>query len=137
MKGMKGKESAAADSNEPATDAPAVRRFRDARGARYAPLCANLAEVRAHIDRLDGEIVRLLAERGRYVQDAARFKRNLHQVAAPVRQQQVFERVHALAAAHGADPDVVDAAYRALVAAFVAKEQRYFDEMESVEKDSA
>lgn len=116
---------------EPDPQAGAVRRFRD---PAYAPLCASLAEVRANIDRLDREIVRLLAERGRYVKDAARFKRDRYQVAAPARQAEVFARVRALAEQAGGEPDVVEAAYRSLVAGFVAREQSWFDEMEFVEK---
>jgi len=37
--------------------------------------CESLAQVREQIDRLDRDIVALLAERGRYVLAAAPFKR--------------------------------------------------------------
>jgi isochorismate pyruvate lyase len=47
--------------------------------------CETLGEVRKNIDRLDREIVRLMAERGRYVHEAARFKANPAQVEAPER----------------------------------------------------
>lgn len=115
---------------EPDAHAAAVRRFKD---TAYVPLAASLTEVRANIDRLDREIVRLLAERGRYVKDAARFKRDRFQVAAPARQAEVFARVRALAEEAGGEPDVIEAAYRVLVAGFVAREQRWFDEMQLVE----
>lgn len=115
---------------EPDPHAPPVRRFRD---PHYAPLCANLAEIRTNIDRLDRQIVRLLAERGRYVKDATRFKRNDGEVAAPARQQQVFAEAQALAAELGAYPAVVDATYRAMVAAFVAQEQAHFAASEPID----
>lgn len=96
----------------------------------YRPLASTLAEVRAGIDALDDRIVALIAQRAMYVKDAARFKRDLHQVAAPARQAQVYAGVRALAQRHdrGFDglPDVVEAAYRAMVAAFIAQESRYF-----------
>ena len=114
---------------EPRVDSGPLRRFRD---PGYVPLCTTLAEVRANIDRIDRAIVALLAERGAYVKDAARFKRDSHQVAAPQRQAEVFARVRALAAELGAHPEVVEAAYRALVAGFVAREQRDFAAMEPV-----
>nr|WP_275253880.1 chorismate mutase [Achromobacter xylosoxidans] len=99
----------------------------------YRPLCANLAEVRANIDRLDDEIVRLMAERAMYVKDAARFKRDAFQVSAPARQAEVFEKVRRLAERHNQGfenlDQVVDAAYRAMVAAFIANEQTYFNNM--------
>nr|WP_225589295.1 MULTISPECIES: chorismate mutase [unclassified Achromobacter] len=102
----------------------------------YRPLCANLAEVRANIDRLDDEIVRLIAERAMYVKDAARFKRDAFQVSAPARQAQVFEKARLLAERHNqgfANLDqVVDATYRAMVAAFIANEQTYFNTMKDL-----
>jgi isochorismate pyruvate lyase len=121
-------------SNEPPVDQGPVRRFRD---PQYVPLAANLSEVRANIDRLDDAIVALLAERAMYVKDAARFKRDAYQVSAPARQAEVYAKVRALAQRHnrGFDhlPDVVEAAYRALVAGFIANEQTYFDQTETID----
>jgi isochorismate pyruvate lyase len=116
-------------SSEPRVDTGPVRRFRD---PAYVPRCATLAEVRANIDRIDRQIVALLAERGAYVKDAARFKADSDQVAAPQRQAEVFARVRALATELGAYPEVVEAAYRALVAGFVAREQTDFADMEPI-----
>ncbi|MGE8689251.1 MAG: chorismate mutase [Achromobacter sp.] len=102
----------------------------------YRPLCATLADVRANIDRLDDDIVRLIAERALYVKDAARFKRDAFQVSAPARQAQVFDKVRLLAQRHNrgfANLDqVVDATYRAMVAAFIANEQTYFNTMKDL-----
>ena len=106
---------------EPETHGAPLRRVSD---PAYVPLCANLAEVRENIDRLDRQIVALLAERGRYVKDAARFKRDAFQVSAPQRQQEVIDKVKALAEKEGAYPEVVEAAYRALIAGFIAREQQ-------------
>lgn len=119
-------------NEEPSVTDPPLRRFKD---PGYVPLCANLAQVRASIDRLDRQIVALLAERGRYVKDAARFKADAFQVSAPQRQQQVFDRVRALAAEHGAYPEVVEACYRAMVAGFIAREQTYFQDMETIGRE--
>lgn len=114
-------------NTEPATDTGPLRRFTD---PAYQPLAATLSEVRANIDRLDDQIVALLAERAMYVKDAARFKRDAYQVSAPARQAEVFAKVRALADKHNRGfahlPDVVEAAYRAMVAAFIASEQSYF-----------
>ncbi len=121
-------------SREPAIDQGPVRRFRD---PAYQPLAANLGEVRDNIDRLDDAIVALLAERAMYVKDAARFKRDAYQVSAPARQAEVFAKVRALAAKHDRGfeglPEVVEAAYRALVAAFIANEQKYYNQTETIE----
>jgi len=106
---------------EPNTHAAPLRRFTD---PTYVPLCANLAEVRERIDALDEKIVALLAERGRYVKDAARFKRDAFQVSAPRRQQEVLDKVKALAEKEGAYPEVVEACFRAMIAGFIAREQK-------------
>lgn len=84
--------------------------------------CASLEEVRAHIDRLDHDFVALLAERGSYVKQAARFKKNSDEVRAPHRVEQVIARVTSLATELGANPVVVDAVYRAMIAAFIEVE---------------
>lgn len=116
---------------EPSTDTPPLRRFRD---PAYRPRAATLGELRVRIDSIDEQVVALLAERAACVRDATRFKRDAHAVAALARQAAVFARVRALAAARAADfpslPDVVEQAYRALVAGFVAGEARFFDETE-------
>ena len=119
--------------SDPSVDSGPLRAFRD---PAYVPLAADLAEVRASIDRLDDAIIALFAERAMYVKDAARFKRDALQVAAPARQAEVFARVRRLAEAHnrGFDhlPDVVEAAYRALVAAFIVHEQAYFNDTDVI-----
>ena len=87
--------------------------------------CTSLADVRREIDRLDQGIVRLLAERGRYVLAAAQFKRNEAEVRAPDRVEQVVANVLRLAAAEGAMPDVVERGYRALIAAYTDAERAH------------
>ncbi len=118
-------------SEEPRAEAAPVRRFRD---PDYRPQAATLGALREKIDALDAQIVALLAERALCVRDATRFKRGAFQVAAPERQAAVFARVRSLAEAHGADfpslPDVVETAYRVLVAGFIAGEERFFAETE-------
>lgn len=84
----------------------------------------DLTEVREAIDALDGRIVELIGERQAWVERAGRFKRSRGEdaVRAPARVEAVIERVRALAAPAGASPDVVERAYRALIAAFVELE---------------
>lgn len=119
-------------NQEPSATAPALRRYLD---PNYKPLCQTLAEVRLNIDRLDAQIVALLAERGRYVKDAARFKRDAFQVSAPQRQQEVIDKVLALSRANDAYPEVIEACYRALIAGFIAREQQDFTLMATIQKE--
>jgi isochorismate pyruvate lyase len=82
----------------------------------------SLADVRANIDRLDRQIIPLLAERGEYVMAAARFKKEAAEVPAPARVEEVIRNVRRLAEESGALPDVVEKTYRAMIAAFIEAE---------------
>ena len=120
-------------SQEPAVTGGPVRRFKD---PAYVEVAATLGELRQRIDSLDEQIVALLAQRAACVRDATRFKRDAFQVA-PARQEQVFERVRALAAPHAPAfpglPDIVEATYRTLVGAFVAAEGQLFQDTETIQ----
>ncbi len=85
--------------------------------------CRTLGEVRANIDRIDRQIVRLLAERGQYVHEAARFKKDPASVEAPARAEAVVQRAMRLAAADGLPPAVAEATYRAMMRAFLDYER--------------
>ncbi len=84
--------------------------------------CASLAEVRQYIDLIDRQLVGLIAERGAYVRQAASFKKMAEEVPAPQRVAQVLAKVNTLAVNVGADPAVVDATWRAMIAAFIDAE---------------
>jgi isochorismate pyruvate lyase len=82
----------------------------------------SLAEVRAEIDRIDRLLVPLIAARGQAVLAAARFK-PFAEIPAPARVEEVIGHVRRLAAEHGADPRVVEATWRAMIAAFIEAEK--------------
>lgn len=84
--------------------------------------CKSLEEVRTHIDSLDQQIVTLLAERGRYVSQAARFKKDADGVKAPQRVEQVIAKVREMSQTVGANPEVTEQVYRAMIAAFIQQE---------------
>jgi isochorismate pyruvate lyase len=107
-------------SGGPATDRAALWARDETTGA------TTLADVRAAIDRIDGEIVALLAERLRYTRDAARFKADEGEVAAPARAAAVVKRVTALGAERGVPKEIVGPVYRALVAASIEDQRKIF-----------
>ena len=84
--------------------------------------CSSIEEVRAQIDRIDRQIVALLAERGAYVKQAARFKKSSDDVKAPQRVEQVIAKVIGLSRELGANPAVTEQVYRAMIAAFINAE---------------
>ena len=84
--------------------------------------CNSLNEVRENVDKIDREIVSLLARRGNFVAQAASFKKTTDEVKAPNRVEQVIAKVTALAQEHGANPMVVESVYRAMISAFIEAE---------------
>ncbi len=86
----------------------------------------SLENVRENIDRLDREIVTLMAERGNYVIEAASFKTSAADVEAPLRVEQVIAKVRAIATVTGLDPQVADETYRAMINAFIGLEHAAF-----------
>lgn len=88
--------------------------------------CESLEEVRANIDRIDDEIIRLIAERGSYVVQASAFKKSEDGVKAPKRVEAVIQKVRSKASEYGADPDMVEALYREMISRFVNMEMKEF-----------
>jgi len=84
--------------------------------------CNSLDEVRAHIDQIDQDQVRLIAERSAYVSQAARFKTSNDDVKAPARVAAVIQRVRNLADEYGVEPDIVEAVYQTMISCFIQYE---------------
>jgi len=80
--------------------------------------CASLADVRRNIDRIDGELIRLMAERQQFVGEAGRFKKDPSAVSDPKRVDAVIGKVRTDAAGQGLDPTVAEKTFRAMIAAF-------------------
>ena len=80
--------------------------------------CATLAAVRENIDRIDRDLVRLMAERQQYVGEAGRFKKDPGAVGDRARVDAVIARARAGAAAQNLDPTVAEKTFRAMIAAF-------------------
>jgi isochorismate pyruvate lyase len=87
-----------------------------------SPLPTSLPEVRARIDVIDGELVRLLAQRQGLVRAAASFKADDQAVRAPDRVAQVITSVRERARAAGLEPAVAEAVWRAMIGAFIELE---------------
>ena len=80
--------------------------------------CATLGEVRANIDRIDRLLLAAMAERGRYVAEAGRFKKDPAAVSDPARVEAIVARVGKLAETEGLAPEVAQKTWRAMIAAF-------------------
>ena len=83
-----------------------------------------LNEVRQAIDSLDQQLIELLAQRQRLVEQAGRLKpkNDAQAVAAPDRVTQVIANRRQQAAAADLSPDVAEAVWRAMIEAFIRLE---------------
>jgi isochorismate pyruvate lyase len=86
--------------------------------------CESLEQVRENIDRLDRQIVPLLAERAAYVEQAARFKDTKAKVVDNDRIEAIILKVRHLAVEEGASPDLIENIYRAMINAFIIHESQ-------------
>ena len=89
--------------------------------------CNDLEQVRAQIDRLDTQIVELIAERTTYVIQAAKFKQTKENVRVPKRIEQIIDRVRILAHQYNLNPDMIDSIYRHLIEVSIIEESRNWD----------
>jgi isochorismate pyruvate lyase len=89
-------------------------------------MCGDISTIRKNIDLIDGKLVSLIAQRGAYVKQAAKFKTMVADVEAPKRVEQVIERVIDLAQTEGANIVVVQAVWRAMISAFIEVEKEEF-----------
>jgi len=101
-----------------AEDASTHPAYRGSPSVNGGKCCATIAEVRENIDRIDHAIVALMAERGKYVAEAARFKKDPAAVSVPARVDAIIAKVRVDAEAQGLDPTVAERTYRAMIAAF-------------------
>ena len=92
--------------------------------ARPPAECTDLSQVRIEIDRLDNDLVDLIAERFGYVERAWQIKLGLKQEASvPWRNQQVIDKVRARAVDKGVPPDLCEALWRQMIGWFIQYEE--------------
>jgi len=106
----------------------AVVKERRMSSERTAPqACVNMAEVRHGVDRLDEEIVRLIGERFRYMDAAARIKPDREAVRDEGRKAQVLANVARMAAEQDVPAEAAAELYERLIEASIAYEFGRFD----------
>ncbi len=89
-------------------------------------ICSSLEKVHSKIDRIDIEIIKLIAERTDYVKKASSFKKSENGVKAPNRVEIVIKRVREKAMGYGANSDMVEFLYREMISSFVSMEMDEF-----------
>jgi isochorismate pyruvate lyase len=89
--------------------------------------CKSLKDVRSNIDRIDNEIIRIIAERGDYVRQASKFKKDAQDVKSSDRVEAVIQKVRLLSEKYGANPDMAEELYRKMIAGFIDMEMNEFN----------
>ncbi len=94
--------------------------------------CADLAQVRVEIDRVDKALVDLIAERFGYVERAWQLKLEAREEAnVPWRNQQVIDKVRTRAGERGVPPALIEALWRQMIGWFIQyEEEKLRDKLE-------
>ena len=91
-----------------------------------------MTELRAAIDELDGNLVRLLATRAAYIDRAVELKSvNGLPANIPSRVEEVVLKVKANAMAQGFDPELAETLWRQLISWSIAREERKLGKIEN------
>jgi isochorismate pyruvate lyase len=86
--------------------------------------CTTMAEIRSEIDRLDGALVRLFAERASYIDRAGEIKAEVGLPARiEARVEEVVQNVRAHATREGLPPELVEKLWRRLIDWSIAREE--------------
>jgi isochorismate pyruvate lyase len=91
--------------------------------------CNSIDEVRTNINNIDEQIVKLIALRGEFVNQAAKFKKDSDAVKAPKRVEEVISKVKKLAQLNGANEEVVENVYRTMIDSFINAEMKEFEKL--------
>ena len=91
--------------------------------------CTDITQVRNEIDRIDGQIIQLLAERFTYVREVVKYKENTpSSIEASDRRKAVIDTRRQWAAEAGLCPDIVGHIYDVLIDYFIQEEKKIMEE---------
>ncbi|MBZ5753470.1 chorismate mutase [Metabacillus sp. DBTR6] len=68
------------------------------------------------------EYVKLISERSRFVEQAAKFKKDTEDVKAPKRVDAVIEKVRNVANENNVNPNIIEEVYRTMISCFINHE---------------
>jgi len=90
-------------------------------------------ELRVEIDRIDKELVDLVAERFTYVDRAWKLKNSPDDAVVPWRIHQVVDKVRERAEQKGLPPELVESLWRQMIGWFIQYEEEKLAEKKDVE----
>jgi len=89
--------------------------------------CTTLDEAREKIDKVDEEIVKLIAKRNDYIKQIAHFKTSVDEIKAEDRIEDVISRVRAQAISLGLSPNLINELYVTMIDTMVESEIAEFN----------
>lgn len=88
--------------------------------------CNSLEEVRAEIDKIDDELVALIAKRSHYIHQAAAFKNSVDEVKAEERVEFIKQKVRAKAIELDVSPNMISELFTKMIDEMVEDEIALF-----------
>lgn len=88
--------------------------------------CSSLGEIRKNIDSIDTEIVSLLVKRGKYVQQAAKFKSNYSMIEDKKRIDEIINKVTTYSRDLDFDSTVIEKIYSFMIEVYIQFEKKKF-----------
>lgn len=88
--------------------------------------CSTLEEAREEIDKLDEQIISLIAERNNYIKQIAHFKNSVDEVKAQDRIDTVISKAREQAISLGLSPNLINDLYIRMIDAMVESEVAEF-----------
>ncbi|MEK3886630.1 chorismate mutase [Bacillus sp. FSL K6-3431] len=92
----------------------------------------NTSNYDINIDYLDNQIVKLISERSRYVEQAAKFKKDTEDVKAPKRVEAVIKKVRTIADENNVNPDIIEKVYRTMISCFINHELIHHSKIDNI-----
>lgn len=93
-------------------------------------LFSSIEEVRDRIDKIDSELVNLIAQRAKCVKAAAAFKSDSSAVRATDRVAQVIAKARQKAAETGLPEVIIEKIYRSMIDAFIDYELKQHEQLQ-------
>ncbi|KFK96859.1 MULTISPECIES: isochorismate lyase [unclassified Serratia (in: enterobacteria)] len=93
--------------------------------------CSNMEDIRAEIDIMDQQIIKLFAQRFEYVKAAAKFKTSPDAVRAKARFEAMIQTRRQWASENGLSPDVIESLYTELVNYFISEELKHWSKQQA------
>jgi len=93
--------------------------------------CNSLEEVREEVDKIDEQILELIAKRKNLIKQAAKFKHSVEEIKTDERVEYVIDRARHLALTLGVNPNMVSEIYTTMINDMVESEISEFQNFKS------